>query len=207
MDQLQIHYVDLGVPRITDLKSELSIGRTEGNDLVLNHPSVSRKHARIETRDGHFWLVDLKSTNGVKVNGNLISESAVSAGDKILVGSVQLDVKAMPSVDFSGESMFDNPSGTVIRRISDFNSEFGLDFSEIQQHASLRPVSEPGMRAEPAVTREKIFQVLVQVARALLESDDLQSLLNTVMEMIFKYLPVERGLICCSMKTASRCRS
>ncbi|HEX6641227.1 MAG TPA: adenylate/guanylate cyclase domain-containing protein, partial [Thermoanaerobaculia bacterium] len=195
MDQLQIHYVDLGVPRITDLKSDLSIGRTEGNDLVLNHPSVSRKHARIETRDGHFWLVDLKSTNGVKVNGNLISEAAVSAGDKILVGSVQLDVKAMPSVDFSGESMFDNPSGTVIRRISDFNSEFGLDFSEIQQHASLRPVSEPGMHAEPAVTREKIFQVLVQVARALLESDDLQSLLNTVMEMIFKYLPVERGLI------------
>jgi adenylate cyclase len=195
MDQLQIHYVDLGVPRITDLKSDLSIGRTEGNDLVLNHPSVSRKHARIETREGHWWLVDLKSTNGVKVNGNLISESAVSAGDKILVGSVQLDVKAMPSVDFSGESMFDNPSGTVIRRISDFNSEFGLDLGEIQQNASLRPVSEPGMRAEPAVTREKIFQVLVQVARALLESDDLQSLLNTVMEMIFKYLPVERGLI------------
>ena len=195
MDQLQIHYVDLGVPRITDLKSDLSIGRTEGNDLVLNHPSVSRKHARIEARDGRYWLIDLKSTNGVKVNGNLISESAVSAGDKILVGSVQLDVKAMPSVDFSGESMFDNPSGTVIRRISDFNSEFGLDLSEVQQAASLRPLSEPGMRAEPAVTREKIFQVLVQVARALLESDDLESLLNTVMEMIFKYLPVERGLI------------
>lgn len=195
MDQLQIHYVDLGVPRITDLKADLSIGRTEGNDLVLNHPSVSRKHARIEARDGHYWLIDLKSTNGVKVNGNLISESAVSAGDKILVGSVQLDVKAMPSVDFSGESMFDNPSGTVIRRISDFNSEFGLDLGEIAQQASVRPLSEPGVHAEPAVTREKIFQVLVQVARALLESDDLQSLLNTVMEMIFKYLPVERGLI------------
>ncbi|HEV7764899.1 MAG TPA: adenylate/guanylate cyclase domain-containing protein [Thermoanaerobaculia bacterium] len=195
MDQLQIHYVDLGVPRITDLKSDLSIGRTEGNDLVLNHPSVSRKHARIETREGHFWLVDLKSTNGVKINGNLISEAAVNVGDKILVGSVQLDVKAMPSVDFTGESMFDNPSGTVIRRISDFNSEFGLDLSEVQQVASARPISDSGLRPEPSVTREKIFQVLVQVARALLESDDLQSLLNTVMEMIFKYLPVERGLI------------
>ncbi|HYC60861.1 MAG TPA: adenylate/guanylate cyclase domain-containing protein [Thermoanaerobaculia bacterium] len=194
MDQLQIHYVDLGVPRITDLKSDLSIGRTEGNDLVLNHPSVSRKHARIEGRDGRWWLVDLKSTNGVKVNGNLVSEAAVNAGDKILVGSVQLDIKAMPSVDFSGESMFDNPSGTVIRRISDFNSEFGLDLGEIQA-AAARPASEPGARVEPAVTREKIFQVLVQVARALLESDDLQSLLNTVMDMIFKYLPVERGLI------------
>ncbi|HYI12738.1 MAG TPA: adenylate/guanylate cyclase domain-containing protein [Thermoanaerobaculia bacterium] len=195
MDQLQIHYVDLGVPRITDVKTELSIGRTEGNDLVLNHPSVSRKHARVEARTNAWWIIDLKSTNGVKVNGNLITESEIVAGDKILVGSVQLDIKSMPSVDFSGDSMFDNPSGTVIRRISDFNSEFGLDLGEAAG-AAIRPVSEPGMRVpEPSVTREKIFQVLVQVARALLESDDLNSLLNTVMDMIFKYLPVERGLI------------
>ena len=73
MDQLQFHYVDLGVPRITDVRSDLSIGRTEGNDLVLNHPSVSRKHARIEARDGRWWIVDLKSTNGVKVNGGPIT--------------------------------------------------------------------------------------------------------------------------------------
>ncbi|HYH06536.1 MAG TPA: adenylate/guanylate cyclase domain-containing protein [Thermoanaerobaculia bacterium] len=196
MDQLQIHYVDLGVPRITDLKADLSIGRTEGNDLVLNHPSVSRKHARVETRNDAWWIVDLKSTNGVKVNGSLITESEIIAGDKILIGSVQLDIKAMPSVDFSGESMFDNPSGTVIRRISDFNSEFGLDLGELQQSGAVaRPPSDVGLKAEPSVTREKIFQVLVQVARALLESDDLNSLLNTVMDMIFKYLPVERGLI------------
>ncbi|HET8776015.1 MAG TPA: adenylate/guanylate cyclase domain-containing protein [Thermoanaerobaculia bacterium] len=192
MDQLQIHYVDLGVPRITDVRSELSIGRTEGNDLVLNHPSVSRKHARVESRAGHWWIVDLKSTNGVKVNGNLIAESQISAGDKILVGSVQLDVKAMPSVEFTGESMFDNPSGTVIRRISDFNSEFGLDLGEIAQQP-VRPASEPGQ--PPQVTREKIFQVLVQVAKSLLQTEELSDLLETVMDMIFKYLPVERGLI------------
>jgi adenylate cyclase len=197
MEQLQIHYVDLGVPRVTDLKSEMSIGRTEGNDLVLNHPSVSRKHARIEARNSHWWIIDLKSTNGVKVNGNLITESQLNAGDKILVGSVQLDIKAMPSVEFTGESMFDNPSGTVIRRISDFNSEFGLDLGEMQeQHISaVRPPSEPGVKPEPSVTREKIFQVLVHVARALLQTEELTDLLNTVMDMIFKYLPVERGLI------------
>jgi len=126
-EQLQIHYVDLGVPRVTDLKSEMSVGRTEGNDLVLNPPSVSRKHARFEARNNHWWIVDLKSTNGVKVNGNLITESAVVAGDKIHIGSVQLEVKPQPSVEFTGNSMFDNPSGTVIRRIADFNSEFGLD--------------------------------------------------------------------------------
>ncbi|HEY0141888.1 MAG TPA: adenylate/guanylate cyclase domain-containing protein [Thermoanaerobaculia bacterium] len=195
-EQLQIHYVDLGVPRVSDLKPDMSIGRTEGNDLVLNHPSVSRKHARVETRGNAWWIIDLKSTNGVKVNNNLISESPIIAGDKILIGSVQLDVKAMPSVDFSGDSMFDNPSGTVIRRISDFNSEFGLDMAELaQDSAQVRPLSEPGFAQPPQVTREKIFQVLVQVAKALLQTDDLNTLLQTVMDMIFKYLPVERGLI------------
>jgi adenylate cyclase len=193
MDPLQIHYVDLGVQRTADLHGEMSIGRTEGNDLVLNHPSVSRKHARFEPRSEAWWIVDLKSTNGVKVNGSLVTEARVSPGDKISIGSVQLELKPQPSVNFSNESMFDNPSGTVIRRISDFNSEFGLDLAEAQKPVPRIP-SEPGMKPVE-VSREKIFQVLVQVAKALLESDELNVLLNTVMEMIFKYLPVERGLI------------
>jgi adenylate cyclase len=193
-EQLQIHYVDLGVPRVTDLKPETSVGRTEGNDLVLNHPSVSRKHARFEERHNGWWIIDLKSTNGVKINGSLVTEALVNPGDKILIGSVQLDVKALPSVDFNADSMFDNPSGTVIRRISDFNSEFGLDLAELQaEPGAQRTPLPPG--TEPSVTREKIFQVLVQVAKSLLQTEELTDLLNTVMDMIFKYLPVERGLI------------
>src|SRR5712691_1558316 len=193
-EQLQVHYVDLGVPRVADLKAPISIGRTEGNDLILNHPSVSRKHARFEPRSNHWWIIDLKSTNGVKVNGNLVTEAQVNSGDVIHIGSVQLDVKVLPSVDFSGDSMFENASGTVIRRISDFNSEFGLDMAEALQPKARIP-SEPGTKPAPGVSREKIFQVLVQVAKAMLQSEDLNSLLQTVMDMIFKYLPVERGLI------------
>src|SRR4051812_45970119 len=196
-EHLQLHYIDLGVPRVTDLRLDMTIGRTEGNDLILNHPSVSRKHARLENREDKWWIVDLKSTNGVKVNGNLVTEAPVHAGDKIHIGSVQLDAKVLPSVDFSGDSMFDNPSGTVIRRISDFNADFGLDVGEAAQAAATRQVSEPGLptKVEPDGQREKIFQVLVQVARALLQTEDLNSMLTTVMDMIFKYLPVERGLI------------
>ncbi|MGZ8867752.1 MAG: adenylate/guanylate cyclase domain-containing protein [Thermoanaerobaculia bacterium] len=195
-DQVQLHFVDLGVPRVSDLRDQTSVGRTEGNDVILNHPSVSRKHARFEARGDKWWVVDLKSTNGVKVNGNLISEAQISAGDKIHVGSVLLELKGLPSVDFSGDSMFDNPSGTVIRRISDFNSEFGLDMlAEGGAQVPVRPPSEPGTKPAPGVSREKIFQVLVQVAKAMLQSEDLHSLLETVMDMIFKYLPVERGLI------------
>jgi adenylate cyclase len=193
MDQVQVQYIDLGVQKVTDLGDETTIGRTEGNDIILNHPSVSRRHAKIESRNNGFWIVDLKSTNGVKVNGNVVGEGQIKPGDKILIGSVQLELLAAPSVNFSTDSPFDNPQGTVIRRISDFNSEFGLDVDK----PVVRMPTPVGMKkpAEEAVSREKIFQVLVQVAKAMLQSDDLNSLLNIVMDMIFKYLPVERGLL------------
>lgn len=196
MESYQVHFVDLGMPRVFDLSGEsIAIGRTEGNDIVLNHPSVSRRHARLELRNNRWWIIDLNSTNGVKVNGNLVTETSVQQGDKILVGSVQLDVKATPAVDFQDESMFDNPSGTVIRRISDFNSEFGLDLGSIGAAAETAAAGPVPVVAPAAVTREKIFAVLVQVAKALLQSEELNSVLTTVMDIIFKYLPVERGLL------------
>ena len=106
MEALQIHYVDLGVQRVADLKGDMSIGRTEGNDLVLNHPSVSRKHARFEGRSDGFWIVDLKSTNGVKVNGNLVTESKVNSGDKISIGSVQLELYKTYQFSLSGDNVY-----------------------------------------------------------------------------------------------------
>src|SRR5918997_1139496 len=112
MDLYQLHFLDSGSARVFDLRSEsITIGRIEGNDLVLNHPSVSRRHARIDRRGQTVWVLDLKSTNGVKINGNLVTESQIRPGDKISIGSVELDVRAVTGVDFSDDSPFDNPSG------------------------------------------------------------------------------------------------
>lgn len=189
MDQIELHYLDGGSARILELRDEaVTIGRIEGNDLVLNHPSVSRRHGRIEPRGTEWWIADLNSTNGIKLNGSPVLEAAIRPGDRISVGSVEVEVRGVAAVDFSEESPFDNMSGTVIRRISDFNSEFGLDTGAMPQKPAA-PV--PGT----ADTREKIFAVLVQVAKVLLESEDLNQVLRTVMDLIFKYLPVERGLL------------
>jgi adenylate cyclase len=193
MDQLQLHFSDLGSARVFDLRNEsVTIGRIEGNDLVLNHPSVSRRHARIDRRGTTHWVIDLKSTNGIKLNGNVVTESEIKPGDKISVGSVELDLRAVPAVDFSDDSPFDNPSGTVIRKISDFNSEFGLDIAAAQ---SVAPSAATGPTPPVPQSREKIFAVLVQVAKVLLESEHLDAVLNTVMDIIFRYLAVERGLL------------
>ena len=84
---------------------------------------------------------------------------------------MQLELRALPSVDFTAESMFDNPSGTVIRRISDFNSEFGLDVAELRDSRRRSRVRRRSRAsASRRSSREKIFQVLVQVAKALLQT-------------------------------------
>jgi pSer/pThr/pTyr-binding forkhead associated (FHA) protein len=64
-----------------------TIGRVEGNDIVLPARIVSRRHARVEWRDGQFFVVDQGSSNGTNVNEHKVSESMVRPGDEIRIGS------------------------------------------------------------------------------------------------------------------------
>ncbi len=74
-------------------KSEIKIGRVQGNDVVLPKGNVSKQHARIVLKDGKFIIVDLKSTNGTYVNGRKItSPLVVKDSDKIYIGDFILGI-------------------------------------------------------------------------------------------------------------------
>lgn len=71
-------------------KAAMVIGRTDDNDIVLNHRSISRHHAKI-VRDGdHYHVVDLQSANGVRVNGEDYNKVELRKGDQIDLGHVRL---------------------------------------------------------------------------------------------------------------------
>ncbi len=71
-------------------KASLVIGRTDENDVVLNHRSISRHHAKI-VRDGdRFTIVDLQSANGVRVNGEDYERIELNPGDVLELGHVKL---------------------------------------------------------------------------------------------------------------------
>ena len=57
------------------LTSRVSIGRSQENDIVLRHPSVSRFHAAIEKKEGSYILSDLGSANGTLLNGVTLTGS------------------------------------------------------------------------------------------------------------------------------------
>jgi Mg-chelatase subunit ChlD len=72
------------------LKTEVSLGRGEDNDIVIPHPSVSRSHARLARHDGSFVLTDLNSTNGSYVNNRQVEGSAVvSNGSEVRFGDIR----------------------------------------------------------------------------------------------------------------------
>ncbi|HVV87827.1 MAG TPA: FHA domain-containing protein [Kofleriaceae bacterium] len=72
-------------------KSPMVIGRTEDNDIVINHRSISRNHAQI-LRDGagRFSIEDMQSANGVRVNGEDYGKVELRRGDTIDLGHVRL---------------------------------------------------------------------------------------------------------------------
>jgi pilus assembly protein CpaF len=76
-------------------QNEITVGRVQGNDIVLPKGNISKRHSRIVLRDGKFIIVDLKSTNGTFVNGKRISSPQVlKDADKIYIGDFTLQLEA-----------------------------------------------------------------------------------------------------------------
>ncbi|MCC7109669.1 MAG: Flp pilus assembly complex ATPase component TadA [Deltaproteobacteria bacterium] len=87
-----------GKPRSEQFEqNELTIGRVQGNDIVLPKGNISKRHSRIVLRDGKFIIVDLKSTNGTFVNGKRISSPQVlKDSDKVYIGDFTLQLEPKP---------------------------------------------------------------------------------------------------------------
>jgi len=90
-----------GQPRRQEFyKSEVTIGRVQGNDIVLPKQNVSKRHSRVVLKNGKFVITDLKSTNGTYVNGRKISTPAViKETDKIYIGDFVLSTELLEGVE------------------------------------------------------------------------------------------------------------
>lgn len=76
-------HVDLTQPMV-------SIGRALDNDVIVEDPRVSRHHAQLRQRYGHYVLYDLGSSGGTRINGYPIGECLLRSGDVISLAGVQV---------------------------------------------------------------------------------------------------------------------
>jgi FhaA, N-terminal domain/FHA domain len=64
-----------------------TLGRSKDVECVLRDPNVSRRHAELRRAGSGDWtIVDLDSTNGIKVNGRRVASSRLNPGDQVTLG-------------------------------------------------------------------------------------------------------------------------
>lgn len=192
---LQVLFEADGRQQVFNLdKDEAAIGRATDNDIVLNDFSVSRRHAYIRREKDSWVLSDNQSTNGIRVNDRPVRESLVTDGDNALIGTFLLRFHEEEDVAALQAKRGVDSTSTCIRPIAEFNLDFGLE-----KDVSLAPETTDFRMKKRAVLdvgyKNKVFEILVQVAKTLISAEDLETVLQKVMDLIFEYLPVDRGFL------------
>ncbi|MGV3620142.1 MAG: FHA domain-containing protein [Archangium sp.] len=90
-----------------DVAEQLTIGRSEGNDLILSEGGVSRKHARFFLEGEALLVEDIGSANGTWVDGEKIAgPTKLSSKSQIVIGDyeiqLKLGTKALPKAKNAG---------------------------------------------------------------------------------------------------------
>jgi chromosome segregation ATPase len=80
-------------------KNRLTIGRTQQNDIQLNLPYISRRHAVVITEGNAARVIDWGSRNGVFVNSERITEHFLKSGDRITIGNANFRYEERPRRD------------------------------------------------------------------------------------------------------------
>ena len=107
---------------LTDEK--ITIGRAPDNMIQIDDPSVSSRHAQLFLIDERYQLKDLDSTNGTRVNSELVTDVFLRVGDRIRFGKVEARYES----DATGEAQPLPDAGEIDARPAE-TSEKPADFA------------------------------------------------------------------------------
>jgi chromosome segregation ATPase len=80
-------------------KKRLTIGRTQQNDIQLQAPQISRRHAVVMTEGDVTRVIDWGSKNGVYVNSRRVTEHFLTSGDVVAIGDAKFRYEERPKRD------------------------------------------------------------------------------------------------------------
>lgn len=79
--------------RLELVDGTLVLGRSAECDILLDSTAASKRHAELRIHGGSVTLVDLGSTNGSRVNGEMVQERVLASGDSLELADVTLHVE------------------------------------------------------------------------------------------------------------------
>jgi hypothetical protein len=94
--RVRFEVFERGASRSFEGRPPFEVGRAHGAELVLRDPEVSRRHARLESRNGIVFIDDLGSRNGTFLNGRRLHDALeLRAGDAVDVGTTRMIVESI----------------------------------------------------------------------------------------------------------------
>jgi serine phosphatase RsbU (regulator of sigma subunit)/pSer/pThr/pTyr-binding forkhead associated (FHA) protein len=178
MRAASVTYFDAGGKCTVALeKSSTSIGRLAGQDIVLNDPAVSRRHAAIAREGDAYMIVDQKSTHGTYLNGVRVDKVVLTPGDVIQLGSlkgVRLQFHTDPADDTEGR-LFAGSSTSLLTSFKKLAQETG--------------------EAKPAQRGIEQLTWLLEAARQLNESGEIDEILTALLGLTLQLTHLERGFV------------
>ena len=172
----------------------LVVGRAPTSDVPVIDPTISRRHAEVDYRDGTIVVRDLGSSNGTFVNGMRVEEATVGAGDTITFGKVGFRVQRVSistPARHSGPTA-KAPGATIVRQLP------VRDQSLAGMQSPLSVAVAPSDSTLVAIALEKSRQrlaMLLEVSKGLGKATDIDSLLDRIADYAYQILEVERVAI------------
>ncbi len=160
------------VARTFDAES-LVIGRKAGADIVVDDVSVSRRHARLFAAKGEWFVEDLQSRNGSRLNGLPITAAVgVKGGDVLQVGDTRLRVVAAgaePPAAPTAAMAVDEALFSVLKPASEL---LGRPADDAAASSRLRLLNEVHRALATPISRDDLLRLILDRAFAALEPED-----------------------------------
>ena len=138
--------------------SEVSIGRSPENGLVIDNPAVSHYHARVFHEEGRLMLEDFGSLNGTFVNGQRVKMVTLKPGDSVMVGKHSIVVSESREPNGSASANGDaRPAAPKINETMMLDTKARRDL--------LQQVAAVGESSQMAPARLKVPTLVVRMGK------------------------------------------
>jgi adenylate cyclase len=162
-----------------------TIGRHASNDVVIDHPWISRRHAELY-RDGDRWRVkDLGSLNGTQINQSGHTSAPLADGDRVFLYKFPVTFRVDgPEGDdaFSRVSLTPTAGGQADTRLHTVVQD-AVDFSAL------------AARQQDVRRFQRLLRIVTRASAGIVAGASSEDTFRNVLDLVFEHLPVERGLI------------
>ena len=182
-----------------------SLGRGTYNTIQLRERKASREHAIIKFENGTYWIEDRKSGNGTFVNGKPVTRIMLQDKDIIRIADAVFmfrdsyrylfDDSPAGIQEEDGQQISQSLNKEAV--LTEKKSDFERTRAEVKfdaQHSFLMNVEELKNIADVEKANTKL-RILYEVNHAISSLMDLQELLTKILDVVFQYIPAERGAI------------